>query len=191
MRKVFIIGYNKTATTALDHLFKKSGYKTVHNDFGKLAIEIYNCVKEGKDPLGTYQKYDVFSDLIHSTPEWYLEANKYYKEIHSAYPNAYFIYNTRRTDKWITSRFNHQWKGRRFFIEAMQALRQETENDLERYWRTMKSDFERDVQYYFKDNENFLYFDTENEPIETLIEFVKEDYTLNKDHWQRLNVTKG
>lgn len=79
-RKIFVIGFNKTATSSFHELFLSNGLKSQHE--------------------GVWQtdKYDCFSD----NPEL-----NNYKELYKNYPNSIFILNTRGLNSWLLSRAMH------------------------------------------------------------------------------------
>lgn len=79
--KVFLIGFNKTATRTITKFFKINGYKTQH-DSKNWDLE----------------NYDFFSDLMFPCD---------FKNIYSKYPNSIFILNTRNLYDWIKSRCKH------------------------------------------------------------------------------------
>lgn len=81
MVKIFVIGFNKTATTTFHHIFLKNNLKSQHSNKWNL------------------EKFDCFSDNI--------EMNDNFKILYNKYPNAHFILNTRSLKKWIISRFKH------------------------------------------------------------------------------------
>lgn len=86
-QKIFVIGFNKTATTTFHELFIKNGLKSSHN--------------------GSYwdlDKYDCFSDNGDL---------RNFQNLHKIYPEAIFILNTRPLNKWLISRFEH---GARHFL---------------------------------------------------------------------------
>jgi hypothetical protein len=79
--KIFVIGYNKTATTTIHHLFLSNGLKSFH----------------GKDwPL---EQYQCFSDMTSGSTQW--------RDCYDQHPGSLFILNTRCFDDWILSRVKH------------------------------------------------------------------------------------
>ena len=81
MNKIFVIGFNKSATKTFHNLFLENNLNSQH--YGK---------------SWDLEKYDCFSD------------NGNNRDIHNLYekfPNSIFILNTRRLDKWLISRFKH------------------------------------------------------------------------------------
>ena len=78
--KIFVIGYNKTATTSFHSIFSKNGLKSQH------------------DTIWNTNKYDCFCDNGNLNN---------FKLLHTNYPNAIFILNIRILDEWLISRFKH------------------------------------------------------------------------------------
>ena len=81
--KYFVIGFNKTATSTLHHLFLKNNLKSQHK----------------KSKFWNTSKYDCFSDITSGDQIW--------KELDKKYENSIFILNVRELDKWLISRFKH------------------------------------------------------------------------------------
>lgn len=81
INKIFSIGFNKTATSAIHKFFLKNNLKSLHTS-----------------KWWGLDKYDCFSDNgdIHD-----------FEELDKKYPNSLFILNTRSCDKWILSRLKH------------------------------------------------------------------------------------
>ena len=108
--KVFVVGFSKTATTTLHKFFAANGCRSVHwsmEDGRFLAGVITTNVQSGRPILASIDGYDVYSELSYAGGSVYLEANCYFKELHAAYPDAYFILNVRDTESWIASRAKH------------------------------------------------------------------------------------
>jgi len=80
--KIFVIGFNKTGTTSIHHLFTKAGINSKHGT---------------EDVLIHIDKYDAFMDGDH------YHFHKYYDQ----YPDSLFILNTRPIKKWLISRYKH------------------------------------------------------------------------------------
>lgn len=85
--KIFVIGFNKTATTTFSALFKKLGLTSIHstNWTKENRLEILQCFTDGykhtqeKDPT-------------------------YFKNLEKLYPNSLFILNVRNLTFWLLSR---------------------------------------------------------------------------------------
>tara|TARA_Y100001973_G_C5191010_1_gene330994 strand:+ start:932 stop:1603 length:672 start_codon:yes stop_codon:yes gene_type:complete len=91
--KVFFIGYNKTATSTLNKIFKLNDFESAHNpNWGNLKVE----------------KFQIFSDTGDvCIPNFKIE------EAFEKYPNSIFVLNTRSLDKWLRSRCKHYyWRGK-------------------------------------------------------------------------------
>jgi hypothetical protein len=80
--KIFVIGFNKTGTTSLHHLFENCGINSIHSTMNVMDI---------------IDKYDAFADGIHYN----------FEEYYNKYPNSLFILNTRPIYKWLISRYKH------------------------------------------------------------------------------------
>jgi hypothetical protein len=81
-KKIFVIGFNKTATSSFHALFNLLGINSVHTD--KPVMEIID-------------DYEAFTDGYH------LKFTDYFNK----YPDSLFILNTRPIKKWLISRYKH------------------------------------------------------------------------------------
>ena len=84
MNKIFVIGFNKSATKTFHNLFLKNNLKSQH-DGKQWDLKYYDC----------------FSDNGN---------NRDIPKLYRKYPNSIFILNTRRLDKWLISRFKHGYE---------------------------------------------------------------------------------
>jgi hypothetical protein len=84
MRKIFLIGFNKTGTSSFDSLFKILGINSIHNEFDIPVMEIID-------------KYDAFTDGGHYN----------FSDYFNKYPDSLFILNTRPIKNWLISRYKH------------------------------------------------------------------------------------
>ena len=82
MKKIFVIGFNKTGTTSFDDLFKNLGINSIHDTIPVMEI---------------IDKYDAFTDGEHPNFSEYFEK----------YPDSLFILNTRPMKNWLISRYKH------------------------------------------------------------------------------------
>jgi hypothetical protein len=80
MSKIFVIGFNKTATSTFHKLFLKNNLKSQHDTVWQ--INNFDCFSDNGD-LNNFKKLDM------------------------DYPNSIFILNTRSLNKWLISRFQH------------------------------------------------------------------------------------
>lgn len=79
-KKIFVIGFNKTASTTLHNLFGQLGYKSQHN--GKSwDLDKYDCLSDNGDLQNLKTLYNV--------------------------PDSLFILNTRNLNDWLISRSKH------------------------------------------------------------------------------------
>ncbi len=156
---VFIIGFNKTATTSLHTFFERNGFPSVHWDNNQLAITmVENCFHDRKILAGYDDRYRVFSDMIAQSLRIRFEANRLYRILDTDYPGAYFILNTRDMEAWLKSRWEKpcgRYNCTNVELE-MRILNTRDPNEVRETWRREKLAFEREVRDYFKGNDRFL-----------------------------------
>lgn len=195
MKKVFFLGFNKTATVSFHYLFALSGYKSAHNIYrikGKpetLALRMFRNKSFDLPILNGISDYEVFSDLIFVKPKekLYIEANKWYRELHKEYPDSYFILQTRNVNDWLNSRENHD--DGNFLKRCMKLKSIMNHSEMLEHWKNERLSREEEIKQYFKGNKDFLLFDIDKDPIDKLIEHVRPEFNLKKMYWYKLNVT--
>lgn len=91
-QKVFIIGFQKTGTTSLEHALEHLNYRVHGGDKNLMNFE-------DKEALKSYiQKTLKTWDAVQDMP-WPL----FYKELYELYPDAKYILTIRDSKKWIRS----------------------------------------------------------------------------------------
>ncbi|HMP89377.1 MAG TPA: hypothetical protein PJ991_04205 [Kiritimatiellia bacterium] len=159
---VFIIGFNKTATTSLHYFFEGNGFPGIHWDHNRLAITMMdNCLHDRKILTGYDQHYRVFSDMIAQTLRIRLEANHLFRILDTDYPGAFFIYNNRPMEAWLNSRWNKpcgKYKCTNVELE-MKLLNTRNPQDVLDTWQRERLAFEQEVRAYFAGNHRFLDLD--------------------------------
>lgn len=86
--KIFVIGFNKTATTTFHNLFLKIGLTSYHSTDWESEIKNIQCFSDGDD---------------HMNPKHPLN----FKNLEKQYPEALFILNVRELESWLLSRAKH------------------------------------------------------------------------------------
>lgn len=162
---VFVIGFNKTATTTIHHFFERNGFPSIHWDHGRLAKTMLdNCLNDRLILTGYDDQYRVFSDMIVQTSRLRFEANSLFRILDSDYPGSYFIYNNRKLEDWLTSRCEQpigRYKCTNVELEMRLLNTQDPQRVVER-WRKERTDFEREVREYFVGHDRFLEIEISN-----------------------------
>lgn len=100
-RKVFIIGYNKTGTTSLKHLFQRWGFKVGNEAVGHILTEDWLMHQRTDRILKYVAMSQVFQDKPFST-------DGLFKVLDEAFPDALFILTVRENeDVWYNSWVQH------------------------------------------------------------------------------------
>lgn len=191
MKKVFIIGFNRTATKALHVLFKDSGYLSAHYSLRDIEnggsiimaeqmkenLESYKPILYGMDHI------QVISDMFWHREDLWIDGVKYFKELHNGYPDAYFILNTRPMVDWLASKENHK-KGA-YISRCMQYHKKDKESMLD-WFAQDREETHQAMREYFQNNDKFIEFNVKNDDIQTLIDFMKPEFFLDKKHWKKV-----
>lgn len=179
--RIFLIGFNKTATTSLSKWFRDSGILTIH--FGghlrrnNLAVRMVSNHSAGLPMLDGIDGYEAYSDLNYAGGGIYIEAVRLFRQLHVEHPDAYFILNTRRTEDWIRSRHAHVSGD--FVRNAADALGV-TEARLKEIEAALHARHEAEVTEYFAEHAaRFLRYDIDADGPEVVAAFLADSYTLD------------
>jgi hypothetical protein len=126
MKKIFVIGFNKTGTTSFDALFKNLGINSIHDTIPVMKI---------------IDKYDAFTDGEHPN----------FSEYFNKYPDSLFILNTRPMKNWLISRYKHA-EHHQFNDCWCWPVSEEKTND----WITTRETHHKNILYFFKNKPNKL-----------------------------------
>lgn len=189
--KIFFIGFNKTATSALHHLMSANGIKSVHFavkrsrlTFEYPALEIERRRRD-KTELKTYlSHWTAFSDLTYLSAASIVEGCRNFKLFHELFPEAFFILNDRDTEAWIKSRLQH-----RRFMERTSSVLGHPRGDIIEIWRKSKEEHTKEVLRYFRAYPRFLHFKVDTDDVLRLAEFLSAVFHIDAGHWKVVNAT--
>ena len=190
--RVFIIGYNRSGTTSLHHLFLKDGYNSWHcvrPTGGHIGRQLHTNMDKDRPILEGLEDADVLSDLLWAKRGFFFEGTHAFKLLHHECPDAYFILNTRSMDSWIKSRVKH--KRGDFMARAKKFYRTKDEEEVKRIWREERDKWEHKIREYFSlvPDAKFLEFNIETDDIGKVIDFVHPDFELHRSNWGHKNKT--
>jgi len=133
--KVFCVGFNKTGTSSLHHLFVALGFRSFHGVYS-------DRVATGRFDDRFFSRYDCFSDGERHD----------FRALDQAFPGSRFILLTRRLEDWLVSRMKHVcirrsqgktgWMRKEYERDPDEALRQ---------WIRRRQAYHEDVRCYFAD----------------------------------------
>lgn len=189
MKKVFIIGFNRTATKAIHTLFKKSGYNSAHyslrdmttGDSIIIAQQMKKNLEEYKPILYGMEHIQVFSDMFwHRDDEW-IDGNKYYKELYNQYPDSLFVINTRPKDTWLESKRTHKDGA---YIQRCMKYHNLNEEEMLEWFAKDRQQTEEEMQlFFYKQSKVCTIFNVEREDISKLTYFLKPHFFLREKDW--------
>jgi len=179
-KKIFAIGYNKTATTSLHVLFDKNNIKSIHN---------YSYEDVVINP-----KVDFFSDIGDFIS---IEKAVNYRQLYADHINALFILNTRSLNGWLKSKMVHNyWIKCREMLNPSQSKKdlvdlQHTLKNIEPHEYVIKliqyriSEYKKIIQFFKNKKENFMVLDVDIEDWQHYLTHYLEIKNFNL----KLNVT--
>jgi hypothetical protein len=193
--QIFLIGFNKCGTSTFHHFFSANGVSSVHHHFGdsprdrsrNLAFRLLQNINVGRPPLHNLDLWTAYSDLSYATPQICIEGCRFFRELHSHYPDAYFVLNTRPVEKWIQSRMNHaNGTLARRWMSAYQCDRP----TLAALWRQQFEKHHEEVTAHWASGDpRFMVYNLETSHPQQLVTFLASDFSLNAAKWKLVNVT--
>jgi len=184
--KIILIGLNKTGTMTFHHLFLGSGIKSVHwrdDVSGNIAKRMVSNISIARAPLEGIDA-TAFSDLSFASNRMVIEGTQFFPELHAAYPDAYFIYNTRPVDAWVSSRLAH---ANGTFASRCAIATDIDKNRLEQQWRKLFWDHRERVLWHFANHPRFLSFDISNDDPTKIATLLAPHYRIDLTHWGHCN----
>ena len=150
IKKIFVIGFNKTGTSSIQKILKMYNINSIHSTTPVLEI---------------IDQYDAFCDGIHTN----------FIDYFNKYPNSLFILNTRPLGKWLISRYKHA-KGRNYIKSWCWPITTERTNK----WINDRQQHYKNVFNFFKKRPHQLFvvnIESENWQFE-LVRFLKLKKTI-------------
>ena len=182
--KIFQIGFNKCGTRSIHHFFQKNGIKSIHYDNGRLAKTILIRNYNNKLLLDNkYNKYTVFTDMENISSYMFpiYIPQLFFKKLYYQYPNSKFILNIRNKQKWLKSRCAHI-NGN--YLKIISNKLKKTEEEVVLHWSNEWDIHINNVKLFFtKKPGKLLIFDIENDDIQKLINFFRNDFNLDDQHY--------
>lgn len=170
--KYFVIGLNKTATRSIHNLFIKNNYKALHwciskdnYDGNKIEELVENNLNNNKNLLDNFleENFQVFSDVQNLSINFHV--------LDKQYPNSLFIYNYRSLNSWVLSRLNFANGNYINFWKKYNNKEYLSELEIINIWIELYNSHKNKVYDYFKNKNNIIYYDIENE---TMLDFVNK-----------------
>jgi hypothetical protein len=185
--RVFLIGFNKTATRAFAAFFENNGMPSVHWDNNKLVQKMLANLAQGRKVLEGYDlDYKFYSDFILMTDSERVEGNSFFREMDNDYPGSYFILNNRNTADWILSRERHS--SGNFLRKNLLIMGTNDPDYVTSQWRLEKEKHENEVREYFSDRTDFIEIDIDSPNVPDLVStFLSMDF--DPTHWKVVGKT--
>lgn len=158
--KIFVIGFNKTATSSIHKLFIKNKLLSQHNG-SRWQVDDYQCFSDNGDLRN-------------------------FKELDEKYENSIFILNTRKLNKWIISRFKH---GQRQYEKTRKKnWAWPCREELVYKWLIEREAHHMNLLEHFKNNpEKLIIVSTEKSDF---LEFISNHININHYQFEPRNVIK-
>ena len=133
--KIFVIGYNKCASSTMHNIFVHNGYKSYHQ----------GCQYKIRKWTDVLDSYDVFLDIA---PDINL-----IDKLHKKYKDSLYILNTRPLNKWLISRAEHGVRG---YIKNGKHAFFPLSEKLITSWTNSRNNHNMDILKYFMDTPDKL-----------------------------------
>ena len=192
--KVFQIGFSKCGTSTIASFFNTNGVPTVHHDYGRLAISIYENARDGMPLISPqYESYAVFTDMEKMYDDPPLNIGMIlFKDLDRQYPGSKFILNTRDKQAWLKSRSLHPVgkKDKTTLLEKNAQILKITQEEVLAKWSREWDEHHKAVIEYFKDRPNdLLVFNIEQDSPKKLTDFLKDYFILDPKLYGHVNKT--
>ena len=129
-KKVFVIGFNKCASSSLHTLFKSLGLPSFHGPKWRMH-----------DDLSFLQKYDCFSDGI----------PRDLAELDRLFPGSKYILNVRDLKSWVFSRLSHIERAKKSNPDYNTGPKWDNTEEAIKYWIKQRNEYHLFVLSYFSD----------------------------------------
>lgn len=185
--KIILIGLNRCATTSFHKLFHDSGIPSVHwvDDRGdNLAQRMVTNIAMGRKPLDGFGAVRAFTDIAFVNARFMLDGARFFRDLHAAYPDAFFLLNTRNREDWIASRSGHCNGG---YLERCCKANNQTADAIKRGWAHMYDVHHAEVAAHFDGNPRFLRFDIDEDDPQIVVDWLSPDFDVNIVHWGHYN----
>lgn len=188
--KIFFLGFNKCATSAIFLFLARQGIKSAHWQRGEenFAREIERKVDDKAELKRYLMGWTAFSDLTLSSDELILNGNRHFRILHELFPRAYFVLNDRDPERWVASRLMHR-QGQ--YARRSAKFHGCTIGDLRQVWLKERDEHYRAVFEHFEDYDRFLHFKVDRDDVSTLITLLAPHFKLKRHHWRRENVSRA
>jgi len=183
MKRIYQIGFNKTATGSLSRFFTANNMKSVHYDGGKLSRTIQDNHAHNRPLLTGYEDVQCFSDIEHIGfgGEMVYTAEDLFREFYEQDPEAVYILNIRPVDDWVASRTKHGQGG--YMLRAGYFHKTDAQG-VQDVWRREYHEHIAAVKDFFKDKDNLIVFDlAEHEGDYLAAELNKRGFAVSAEHW--------
>ncbi len=185
--KIILIGLNRCATTTFYKLFLHSGIPAAHweDEFGNnLAQRMMTNIAMGRKPLSGFGGLRAFTDIAFVNARFMLDGARFFRELHAAYPDAYFVLNTRDKAGWLRSREQH---ANGTYLERCCKANGMTVDEVREGWARMYDVHHAEVMAHFEGNPRFLRFDIEQDDPQVIADWLAPDFDVNIAHWGHYN----
>lgn len=185
--KIILIGLNRCATTSFHRLFQNSGIASVHwrdQKGDNLAQRMVTNIAMGRKPLDGFGAVRAFADIAFVNSRFMLDGARFFRDLHAAYPDAYFLFNTRNRADWIASRARHSDGG---YLERCCKANDQTAEEVMQGWARMYDVHHAEVEAYFDGNPRFLRFDIDKDNPKSVADWLSADFDVNIAHWGHHN----
>ncbi|MDF0602814.1 hypothetical protein P1J78_18900 [Psychromarinibacter sp. C21-152] len=198
--RLFQIGFNKCATSALWRVFHKSNVAALHSQgrrwrlAGHPALQdraaqlnIRRNIDAGRPAIEGFEDFQAFFDMEYVTRSTAVENYRQFETLARDYPTAKFLLNTREKADWLRSRARHKdgrylhWSMRRTGL-SRDAVLQMWSDDFDRHHDAVRA-------FFRFEQDRLLEFHIDTTPIKALQRFVLPELSIWPRFWRRFRVT--
>lgn len=206
LNKVFLIGFNKTATTSISKVFEQHIGPTIHHTDWWGYSNLTERYMKGETSNETHHKRSVdesvainhFKDhkcFTDGYEGWYgtdLESQEFpdLKFLDKNFPNSKFILNTRSLDKWLLSRLYNFHNVTVYPVTKIDTNDYDSVATILSHWTNVREHWHKHVINYFKGRDDFKVVDIDGDWVSELNSFLDINATSVTDNKTSFNTNK-
>lgn len=185
---VIQIGFNRCATLTFHCMMEANGIPALHwkePDGRNIAQVMVSNMAMGRKPLEGFEGIRVFSDMAYLDGKIMIDGARFFRALHAAYPDAYFLFNTRDKAEWMSSRMRH---ANGTYLARCAKVAGVDVTNVPALWAQMYDQHTAEVESYFATAEaRFLHFYLDCDSPQKIADWLAPDFELNMAHWGHHN----
>jgi hypothetical protein len=190
--KIFVIGFNKTATLSLHQFMLDHRIRSVHwteggsNRTPNVALEIERRLSDHPALREYLSRWTAIMDLNYAGENEWIEGNRHFRLFDRLFPRSFFVLNDRSPDAWIKSRTAHLGGA---LLRSAASAHRVSEADVPKIWLSERDKHLAAVFDHFRGRKRFLHYRIDVDRPEKLTRFLRPVFFLQHERMPRIHRT--